>query len=98
MVSRASPFQIDASERVRQIVQKDYADFAIKEAGREELYLVGEVVQLGLTLWIYEDELELKCPSKHVLLEKPDFGTPEEMISFFLEQLTLVLSGSSLKG
>ena len=40
-----------------------------------------------LTLWIYEDELEMKAGGLHRLLERPDFESPEEMRAYFLSEI-----------
>jgi hypothetical protein len=80
-------FQKLAQDATTQLIDTLGKHVVFSIAGERETYLVGDVDDTGLRLWLYEDELEFRTASKHLLLERPDFDDLSAMLGYFLEQL-----------
>lgn len=89
--SALTSFQLQAKAEIdKTLARRDLAIEYIQQ-GNHEAYLFGEIAEQDLKIWIYEDELEFRSHHVQRLLEKPDFETQDEMLVFFLKELSKIL-------
>ena len=78
-------FQTESASAIKALMEARGRQVEYRTGGKHETYLFVELPEL--TLWIYEDELEMKAGGLHRLLERPDFESPEEMRAYFLSEI-----------
>jgi len=80
-------FQLKSRSKIERLIYSRGFNVNFSLAGQVENYLVGKIEGSEVTIWIYNDELEVRSNDVHLLLEKPDFESQESMLDFFLTEL-----------
>ena len=84
-----TPFQIKSRLAIEALFEEAGTPIDFQQGGVKETFLVAALP--SLTLWIYEDELELKGVETCRMLEAASFESQDEMLAYFLSELSAAL-------
>lgn len=88
-----TPFQIKSRLAIEALFEEAGTAIDFQLGGVKETFLVA--VLPSLTLWIYEDELGMKGVETDRMLEAASFESQDEMLEYFLSELSLILKRSA---
>ncbi len=87
-----TPFQILCEAKATELLQSYGRQFEERKLeGVSEVFISGRISGTDVTIYIYEDEVQLMNHRVDVRFENPDYDTDEEMVVAFLERLTRYL-------
>lgn len=91
-------FQTKARQAVLGKFEERMIDTAFNHRGAGECYLFLELPSHALRIWIYEDEAELRTSTLQRFYERESFGSEDELLDAFLQDLAKEIPGEGKVG
>jgi hypothetical protein len=95
---RLTPFQVHVRDDASALFREHDVPLVLEVRGKHEAFLYGVAATIGLELWIYEDEAELRDRGRHFLLERTRSAAEGEIAREFLQELRRILLVAGERG